>query len=137
MSKTIRNGWWQGWRGQRRHEKGFRLNGVDLCWIGLTIALSGLLAVIMGPHGHLWSLPLIAPTAFFLFCNIFRIRRIYELTWIGLMAVTFILSMLLRIDGNHLLPTLWMASAIWQVILIPTAWARGHLRGIWVRSVPK
>ena len=65
---------------------GFRFSVID----GIAIALCGL-----GMYGgrdllqeFVWILPF-ALGHFFLFCNIFRVRRNYELTWVALFFANF------------------------------------------------
>lgn len=63
---------------------GFRLSIVDVIFL-----LSGGAAVLLLRERlgvWVWSIP-VAMGHFFLFCNVFRVRRAYELTWVAIFFV--------------------------------------------------
>ncbi len=63
---------------------GFRFSIVD----GMFIALA--VAAVIALHGLLKNLVWVIPFAvghFFLFCNVFRVRRSYELAWVGIFFI--------------------------------------------------
>jgi len=64
---------------------GFRFSMTDAAVICLVIAAAGWLHRMENP---LWWIVLVVVAHFFLFCNIFRIRRGYEYFWAG----TFLLN---------------------------------------------
>lgn len=59
---------------------GFRLSAVDVAFIAASAAAVVLLRERLGTW--VWSIP-VAVGHFFLFCNVFRVRRSYELTWVA------------------------------------------------------
>ena len=63
---------------------GFRFSGTDA--IAILVGI-GATALLWRPAGQLALLPLVVLGHFFLFCNIFRIRRAGELTWAGCFIV--------------------------------------------------
>lgn len=67
-----------------RKTAGFRLSWTDL----LFIALMGIGAILFRAElgDHVWVIP-IAVGHFFLFCNVFRVRRAYELAWVAVFFV--------------------------------------------------
>ena len=63
---------------------GFRFSATDGVFImGLAIA-GWLLKDLLGPMVGVF---IVVPVHFFLFCNVFRIRRAFELTWTGVFLV--------------------------------------------------
>ena len=65
-------------RGGRRRRCGFRFSWAD----ALIIAAGGLATwLLWGAAGGMAVLPPVVLAHFFLFCNVFRIRRSYELVW--------------------------------------------------------
>jgi hypothetical protein len=65
---------------------GFRLSVAD----GITIALGAVAtAATIGPLGPMAGLFPMAVGHFFLFCNVFRVRRRYELAWTAVFLVNF------------------------------------------------
>lgn len=69
---------WRTFEIQR--EPGFRLNLLDLLFLGLLAAVSfGWYQVF--PEQHLWLLPAYVGGSFFLFCNVFRIGNRAEVPW--------------------------------------------------------
>jgi hypothetical protein len=116
---------------EQRKEPGFRLNVADLA----------LVAFCLGVSGYLWNVSDGLPVAlvpahvvatFFLFCNVFRIGRRQEFTWIAAYGAT-------------IFATVWMDLPFWWTVLpISTActaaavawgWASGSYRGIGARVV--
>ena len=63
---------------------GFRLSAVDVAFLAITSAAFILLYGRIGDA--VWAIPF-AVGHFFLFCNVFRVRRSYELIWVGLFFV--------------------------------------------------
>jgi hypothetical protein len=63
---------------------GFRLSGVDVAFIAAGAAAFFCLRDRLGAGA--WSIP-VAVGHFFLFCNVFRVRRSYELAWVGVLLV--------------------------------------------------
>ena len=63
---------------------GFRLSVVDVLFITAAAAATALLRERLGTW--VWSIP-VAVGHFFLFCNVFRVRRSYELAWVGVFFV--------------------------------------------------
>jgi len=61
---------------------GFRLSIVDVVFILAAAAAVVLLRERLGTA--VWIIPL-AVGHFFLFCNVFRVRRAYELAWVGIL----------------------------------------------------
>ena len=59
---------------------GFRLSVVDVVFIAAATAAVFLLRERLGTW--VWSIP-VAVGHFFLFCNVFRVRRSYELAWVA------------------------------------------------------
>jgi hypothetical protein len=66
---------------------GFRFSLTDAAVIGVGVAMTWLLR---GRLGDLAMLPAVVLVHFFLFCNVFRVRRSYELIW----AASFIVNLL-------------------------------------------
>jgi formate hydrogenlyase subunit 3/multisubunit Na+/H+ antiporter MnhD subunit len=60
---------------------GFRLSIVDVLFIAAAAVAVVLLRERLGTW--VWSIP-VAVGHFFLFCNVFRVRRSYELIWVGI-----------------------------------------------------
>lgn len=59
---------------------GFRLNGIDLIFIGLMCCLSYALHYLL-PESSIFGIPLYLVFSFFLFCNVFRIGNRMEPFW--------------------------------------------------------
>jgi hypothetical protein len=68
-------------RTQRTRTWGFRFFAIDAVVIGALAAAAMALRQIENP---LWWLVILVAGHFFLFCNIIRIRRRFELIWAGL-----------------------------------------------------
>ena len=66
---------------------GFRMSAADAA-----VLIVGTAATLIGRRhlGDLWPLPLLLLLHFFLFCNVFRVRRRWELMW----AAVFVLNVL-------------------------------------------
>ena len=68
-------------------ERGFRFWWSDAVFLAV---LGGAFWFLREPMGELvWIIP-VAAGHFFLFCNVFRVRRSYELIWVGVFAVNMI-----------------------------------------------
>jgi hypothetical protein len=67
-----------------RRTAGFRLSVVDVLFIAAAAAGVVLLRERLGTW--VWSIPF-AVGHFFLFCNVFRVRRSYELAWVAIFFV--------------------------------------------------
>jgi hypothetical protein len=65
-----------------RRTAGFRLSVVDVVFIVAAAIAVFLLRERLGTA--VWIIPL-AVGHFFLFCNVFRVRRSYELAWVGIL----------------------------------------------------
>lgn len=65
---------------------GFRFSPRDLLAI---VAATGLTAAGWPTIGALAALPMVVLGHFFLFCNVFRVRRSYELAWSGIFLLNF------------------------------------------------
>ena len=65
-----------------RRTAGFRLSIVDVVFIAAAAAAGVLLRERLGTA--VWIIP-VAVGHFFLFCNVFRVRRSYELAWVGIL----------------------------------------------------
>jgi hypothetical protein len=63
-----------------RRKAGFRLSAVDVAFIAAAGAATALLQDRLG--SSVWVIPF-AVGHFFLFCNVFRVRRAYELAWVA------------------------------------------------------
>ena len=63
---------------------GFRLSVVDVAFIAAAAAATVFLRERLG--SSVWIIPF-AVGHFFLFCNVFRVRRKYELAWVGVFFV--------------------------------------------------
>jgi hypothetical protein len=63
---------------------GFRLNAVDVAFIAAAAIATVLLRDRLGDG--VWVIPF-AVGHFFLFCNVFRVRRAYELAWVAIFFV--------------------------------------------------
>lgn len=63
---------------------GFRLSIVDVAFIAVLAAAFVWLRPRIGDG--VWAIPF-AAGHFFLFCNVFRVRRSYELIWVGVFLV--------------------------------------------------
>jgi len=88
-----------------RRPPGFRFSGVDAVVLGVGAVVTWLTWGVLG------QMTLLVPVVlfhFFLFCNVFRIRRSYELTW----AAAFIINLLA-----------WQASGAfsWRNVLLTQA----------------
>jgi hypothetical protein len=66
---------------------GFRLSVVDVAFLAIAAAAFVLLRPSMGDGA--WVIPF-AAGHFFLFCNVFRVRRSYELAWTAVFLVNAI-----------------------------------------------
>ena len=64
-----------------KKEAGFRINLVDILFIGLLIFSSYYLYNLLGSMENLYILPLYVGFTFFLFCNVFRLRTKDEFLW--------------------------------------------------------
>ena len=67
-----------------RRPPGFRFWWSDAVVLGVGAAFCALFWRPLGPA--IWPVPF-ALVHFFLFCNVFRVRRSHELTWTGLLLV--------------------------------------------------
>lgn len=77
---------------------GFRFSLND----ALVLLVSGIVAVLLWkPLPHLSVLLLFVIGHFFLFCNVFRVRRNYEYLWGAVFVVNAMLWLLLRPEGFH------------------------------------
>ena len=65
-------------------KEGFRLSVVDVVFIAAAVAATVFLRERLGDS--VWVIPF-AVGHFFLFCNVFRVRRKYELIWVALFFV--------------------------------------------------
>ncbi len=63
---------------------GFRLSAVDIAFIAVAAAATFFLQERLGDS--VWVIPF-AVGHFFLFCNVFRVRRKYELAWVAVFFV--------------------------------------------------
>jgi hypothetical protein len=63
---------------------GFRLSAVDVAFIAVAAAACVFFRERLGDA--VWAIPF-AVGHFFLFCNVFRVRRSYELIWVGVFLV--------------------------------------------------
>jgi len=127
MSTSISEGpaWWGGWTGQRRHEHGFRLNVMDLVLGSASVAASLAIASFDMP---LWWAPAYLFATFFMFCNVLRIARGYELAWCAIVAATTLgAAVLAPMHLPMLLPTVGVLS---QIALGLAAVRAGQTRGI-------
>lgn len=70
-----------------RRTAGFRLSAVDVGFLALAAVAVVLLRERLGTW--VWIIPL-AVGHFFLFCNVFRVRRSYELAWVGVLFCNLI-----------------------------------------------
>ena len=61
---------------------GFRLSVVDVVFIAAAVV--GVVLLRDRLRTAVWIIPL-AVGHFFLFCNVFRVRRSYELAWVGIL----------------------------------------------------
>ena len=117
--------WWGGWTGQRRHEHGFRLNAMDLMMGSASVAASLAIASFDMP---MWWAPAYLFATFFMFCNVLRIARGYELAWCAIAAVTTIgAAALAPMHLSKLLPAVGIVS---QIALGFAAVSAGRTRGI-------
>jgi hypothetical protein len=92
-----------------RREVGFRVSVSDalviLCFLLVTVALQACFST------PLLYLPLIVLGHFFLFCNVFRVHRHWELLW----GATFIINIFFRLvfeAGVTLSPAFWWRDAM-------------------------
>ena len=67
-----------------RRTAGFRLSVVDVAFIASMTVAFFYLRPRLGDA--VWAIPF-AAGHFFLFCNVFRVRRSYELIWVGVFLV--------------------------------------------------
>lgn len=80
------------------HPPGFRFSLND----ALVLLVSGIVAVLLWkPLPHLSVLLLFVIGHFFLFCNVFRVRRNYEYLWGAVFVVNATLWLLLKPEGFH------------------------------------
>jgi len=63
---------------------GFRLSAVDIVFIAAAVLATVFLRERLGVT--VWGIPF-AVGHFFLFCNVFRVRRAYELAWVAALFV--------------------------------------------------
>lgn len=128
-STSKRPAWWGGWTGQRRHEHGFRLNVMDLLLGGASVASSFAIASFDMP---LWWAPSYLFATFFMFCNVLRIARGYELAWCAIVSLTTLgASALAPVHLPMLLPAVGIAA---QVALGFAAIKAKRTHGIFSRS---
>jgi len=116
--------WWGGWSHNRK-SPGMRLNGADLLLGAFFAGASAAMAALGLP---LSGLPLWGYASFLVFCNIVRIRRIYELVWCAIVVAALGACLLLR--SGHPGSIVAFSGAATQVLLILAAGRKGHLRGI-------
>lgn len=79
-----------------KKSRGFRFSFVDACAIALCTLGVVVLEPIIGTEAYLGPFVL---GHFFLFCNVFRVRRRYELIWAALFLVHFSAWRLAGIDA--------------------------------------
>jgi len=81
MSTWTRRARSDAWCSMSERKAGFRLSVVDVLFIAAaavaTVFLRGRLGI------NVWVIPF-AVGHFFLFCNVFRVRRNYELAWVAI-----------------------------------------------------
>lgn len=116
--------WWGGWS-RNRKSPGMRLNGADLLLGAFFAGASAAMALLGLP---LSGLPLWGYASFLIFCNVVRIRRIYELVWCAIVAASLGACLLLR--SGHPGAIVAASGTAAQVLLILAAGRNGHLRGI-------
>ena len=90
---------------------GFRINSVDVIFLLLGIIMSLCVSMIGIEYSILFILPFIA---FFLFCNVFRIRRKPELIWAFIYTITSIIWFVLQSNFAYYIAN----TIIWLVVVI-------------------
>ena len=111
-----------------KKEAGFRINLVDIIFIGLLGSTSYYLYTVLGDKDNLYLLPLYMGFTFFLFCNVFRLRTKEELIW----TLFFLLSASITFNffyAHWVAITLGLSSLL-QAILIGFAVGSDGYRGI-------
>jgi len=111
-----------------KKEAGFRINIVDIIFIGLLGYASYYLYTVLGDKDNLYLLPLYVGFTFFLFCNVFRLRTKEELIW----TLFFMLSAFITFNffyANWVAITLGLSSLL-QAILIGLAIGSDGYRGV-------
>jgi hypothetical protein len=123
--------WWGGWTGQRRGVPGFRLNGADLVMGAGAFAMSAYLLFIDMPYA---MMPGYAFVSFFIFCNVLRIARRYEIAWSLGMLATAIACSGLGLPS----PMVWIVivGEIMRAGLTWRAWHTRSLRGVMRKGDP-
>ena len=106
----------------RARRAGLRLWPTDVLFLFVCIAV----VLLFGEEllEFRW-LPLVAAAHFFLFCNVFRVRRSYELVWAALFCVNFMLHVQdASLDWSSVL--LWQAPVTVIAIALEMRSARYH-----------
>lgn len=116
--------WWGGWTGQRRHENGFRLNAMDLLLAVASVFTSWVLHIVAIP---LWWAPAYLFITFFIFCNVLRITRRYELIWCGAFVATSLSTFALAPALSFVI--IPAVGTTVQLGIAIAAWHSGQLRG--------
>ena len=130
MSRSTfkRPAWWGGWTGQRRHENGFRMNAMDILLAAASIFACIALQMATVP---LWWTPAYLFATFFVFCNVLRITRRYEIIWCGSFSVSVLVSLALNpSEAPLIIPAVGTAL---QMGLGAFAWHSGDLKGFRAR----
>ena len=120
---------------RKQRTAGFRFSKVDA--VAIVIAI-GLAIVGFKSLGSLAAFPLIVLGHFFLFCNIFRIRRNYELTWAAVfifnVAIWFVLYPGDLTLGGRLLGALVCQTPL-TVFLIGLEMRSSNYHGVFSRQI--
>ena len=111
-----------------KKEAGFRMNIIDVVFIGLLGSASYYIYTILGSSENLYLLPLYVGFTFFLFCNVFRLRTKEELIW----TLSFLITALVTFKLFH---THWVAitlglSSLFQAVLIGLAIGSDGYHGV-------
>ena len=126
MNRSTSNNpaWWGGWSGQRRHEHGFRLNALDILLAAVTLTVCWALNITEIP---LWWAPGYLFATFFIFCNVLRITRGYELIWCAVFGSFTVGMIAIRpAEAQLLIPTVGI---LLQIGLALLAWRSGDIKG--------
>jgi hypothetical protein len=122
--------WWRfmsRWIGAAR-APGFRMSAIDVCVIAVAAVAGWYLRDTLGDMA--WVIPMTVGH-FFLFCNVFRLRRSYELLWAGI----FLANVMAWKWGG--LYSWWTALALQMpvtVLLIVAEVRSPSYHGIWSRA---
>ena len=108
---------------------GFRLSTLDLCVLLAGAAATWACRHSLGTYAWLFA---VAVGHFFLFCNVFRLRRTYELLWTGVFIANFGLALFTH---EFSWPRVLAIQAPFTVLAISAEVASPRYHGVFARQL--